>query len=50
VQRISKSELFASANRFRTDARLVNSGDEKWAFSGDFREVPIDLSGVDFIK
>jgi hypothetical protein len=36
--------------RIRTDARLVDSGDGKWAFSGEFREAPIDLSGVDFIK
>jgi hypothetical protein len=32
--------------RIRTDARLVNSGHGKWAFSGDFREARIDLSSV----
>jgi hypothetical protein len=31
------------------NARSVDSGDGKWAFSGDFTEAPIDLSGVDFI-
>ena len=34
----------------RTDARLVNSGDGKWAFSDDFREARIDLFSVGFIK
>jgi hypothetical protein len=29
---------------------LVNSGDGKWAFSGAFREAPIDLPNVDVTK
>ena len=32
MQRISKSEISASPNRIRTDTRLVNNGDRKWAF------------------
>ena len=34
--RIETSIFVGSPNRIRTDARLVNYGDRKWAFWGDF--------------